>query len=331
MDILGALHVNKELKDSPFEIFNSLETLTTGLTKIGAIAYFNNFLYYRDSTGIRKVVNVQTLSQELLTLSQGGDTFITNVSNSLISDTTFLTNLSNSVTFIGNLLNNTTFIGNVKNIIASSLNVKVTSLSGTTLFYAFTPEDIIIPVVEPPPITPPSSCTIPTSINVEGNMTPLLGSTESYTLSKIEGANSISIFNVIGGTIVGDKYSSSIQVVWEAEFSGLASITASAGCEDYSAIFDYNFFLLVGEIEPPVVTGIEIILSFDAVSEINAADKFANEEFSSYYSIGSGLQINSSLYTTSELITKVATGYYAKGVHVHTVVNGNVTAINKVV
>jgi hypothetical protein len=207
----------------------------------------------------------------------------------------------------------------------------VLSLGEKTLFYAFKPEDLIILPIIPPPITPPVSCTIPTSINVVGNMTPLLGSTESYTLEKTGGANSISVFNVTGGTISGDRYSSSIQVVWDASFSGLASISASAGCEDYEGVFDFNFFVLVGVIEEPVITPVTLTLSYDATSAINAADKFVNEEFSSYYSIGSSLQVSSSLYTTSELTTKVATGYYAKGVTVYTIISGNVTAFEKVV
>jgi hypothetical protein len=37
MDVLGDLHVDEKLKDSPFEIFTSLINLAAGITKVGAI------------------------------------------------------------------------------------------------------------------------------------------------------------------------------------------------------------------------------------------------------------------------------------------------------
>lgn len=245
MKINGKLNVEKWLEDSPFEICISLEDLELKLTKIGAIGYYNESLYFRKNIDdVVPLISIVELTQTIqnLTLSP---TVITNIAGDLINNAEFIDNITNSVNFISNIINNQDFINEITQLILYKLNVEVKDLAGETLFFAFSPT-AISELINNPPLPSTDSCVTPTSISLAGDLTPSKGQVVNYTVTIVGGSNPAIAFSVTGGTILTSPNQPTVQVEWSTTYTGLCSINVGVGClaDSINTKYLWNFFTL---------------------------------------------------------------------------------------
>lgn len=100
------------------------------------------------------------------------------------------------------------------------------------------------------------SCQEPTSVTIQGNLTPLINTTETYTLSVVGGQNNTYVWTASGGTISGSSTSNTVTVVWGDNTSVTSSISVSVGCTGGSnPAIDFDSFVLgVPETTPAPTT-----------------------------------------------------------------------------
>lgn len=245
MKINGKLGVEKWLVDSPFEICSSVEDLNLKLTKIGAIGYYNESLYFRKNvTTVVPLISITELTQTIQNISLS-PTVITNIAGDLINNEEFIENIVNSVNFISNLISNQDFINEITQLILYKLNVEVKDLGGVTLFYAFSP-DAITELINRPPLPPTDSCVTPTSITLTGELHPNKGDVLEYTVNIVGGNNPAIAFSITGGTILTSPYEPTIQVEWSTTYTGLCSLNVGVGCfaDTINTKYLWNFFTL---------------------------------------------------------------------------------------
>lgn len=242
MQVRGILNVDKWIEDSPYKIYESENALHEGLTKVGSIGHYNDLLWYRkNNTTVIPLISLEYLNNVINNLDLSQDV-VNNIVNNIINED-FITNLVENISFITNIINNEEIINSFTNTILSNLNVEVLSIKNKQLFFAFNPSDIssLLPSVTLPPNN--SNCTAPESIKILGNMLPTKGSTETYTLDIPDPVTFLLTYTVFGGVINTDKHSKTIQVTWDIDYNGLASISVGVGCS-LDIKYDFNFFIL---------------------------------------------------------------------------------------
>jgi hypothetical protein len=243
MQVRGILNVDKWIEDSPYKIYESENTLHQGLTKIGSIGYYNELLWYRkDGTTVVPLISLDYLNNVIDNLDLSQDV-INNIVNNIINED-FITNLVENISFINSIITNQDIVNSLTNSILSNLNVEVTSIKNKQLFFAFNPSDIssLLPNITLPPLN--SNCTLPESVKILGNMLPTKGSTETYTLDIPDPVTYLLTYTISGGVINTDKHNKTIQVTWDNDYNGLASISVGVGCSISDIIYDFNFFVL---------------------------------------------------------------------------------------
>ena len=220
MEIKGNLSVEKWIIDSPYKIYNSENELIAGLTKIGSIGFYSTNLWYRKD--ISTVIPLASIE------------YVTNTVNNIVNNTTI----------INNILNSQQLIDTIINTIVRNLNVEIRSIKNRKLFFAIDP--LLLPPVLPPITLPtvPQGCTPVASVNILGNMTPLKGSTHTYTLDIPNNQTVLSVYTIVGGVLNTSPYERTVQATWDLNFNGLASINVSVGCDVPSLKYDFNFFIL---------------------------------------------------------------------------------------
>lgn len=236
MEIKGNLSVEKWIIDSPYKIYNSENELLAGLTKIGSIGFYSTNLWYRKD--ISTVIPLASIE------------YVTNTVNNIVNNSTIINNISNSIinnitsVVINNILNSQQLIDTIINTIVRNLNVEIRSIKNRKLFFAIDP--LLLPPVLPPITLPtvPQGCTPVASVNILGNMTPLKGSTHTYTLDVPNNQTVLSVYTIVGGVLNTSPYERTVQATWDLNFNGLASINVSVGCDVPSLKYDFNFFIL---------------------------------------------------------------------------------------
>lgn len=103
-------------------------------------------------------------------------------------------------------------------------------------------------------------CIIPTAVQISGNSTPVINTTEVYTVSKTGGSdNNTIVWTVQGGTIVGSNTGSTVTVNWGSNKSTLSSVGVSVGCTGGNDIeMDFLFFNLSDPAPVPIPVPIPV-------------------------------------------------------------------------
>lgn len=87
------------------------------------------------------------------------------------------------------------------------------------------------PPSAPPTAPAPTACVEPTSITVNGNLNPIINTTQTYTSTKVGGSsNNIYSWTVAGGTIIGSNTGTTVTVLWGNNTTDLSGINLGVGC-----------------------------------------------------------------------------------------------------
>lgn len=245
MKINGKLNVDDFIQDSPFEIGTSVDDLKLKLTKIGSIGYYDEKLYFRkNATDVVPLISIIDLTQALSNLTFN-TTVINNIAEDLINNQDFINNVINSINYAANLINNQDFIDAISSIILENLNIEVMDLGGNTLFFAFNP-NTITSLLKKPNLPDSTNCVTPTSIEFVGNMKPKKGETLEYTVIQTGSTTGVIAFSVTGGTFLTSPNEDTVQVSWDTDYNGLASLNVAVGClsDTQNTKYLWNFFTL---------------------------------------------------------------------------------------